>query len=54
VSVNVTPISGCYYYGYDLCAKNKKRGLGLVKRDLNPYTYRNSLAAAAGLGGLEL
>ena len=51
MSVNVAPISGCDYYGYNLCYKKKR---GVVKRDLNLYTYRNAMAAAAGLGGLEL
>jgi hypothetical protein len=51
VSVNVAPISGCYFYGYNLCYKSKR---GVVKRDLNLFTYRNAMAAAAGLGGLEL
>lgn len=33
----------------------KKRWLSLEKRDTtNPTTYRNAMAAAAGLGGLEL
>jgi hypothetical protein len=50
VSVDVAPVSGCDYYGYDLCYIKRS----VVKRDLNLYTYRNALAAAAGLGGLEL
>ena len=32
----------------------KKRDVGLVKRYTDFHTYRNALAAAAGLGGLEL
>jgi hypothetical protein len=48
-----TFISDCDFYGYNICYK-KKRGVGLVKRDVNVYTYRNAMAAAAGLGGLEL
>jgi len=52
VAVNIpVTIPGCTYYGYNLCYK--KRGVTLVKRDLNLFTYRNALAAAAGLGGLE-
>jgi hypothetical protein len=55
VAVDVAPISGCDYYGYNLCYKKKRgAGAGLVKRELNLFTYRNALAAAAGLGGLEL
>jgi hypothetical protein len=51
VSVDVpAPISGCDYYGYNLCYKKRS----VAKRELNLYTYRNALAAAAGLGGLEL
>jgi len=49
-STTYTYTSCSYYYPYT-CSK---------KRDLVPrattdlYTYRNSMAAAAGLGGLEL
>jgi hypothetical protein len=33
----------------------KKRAIGLEKRaSTSPYTYRNAMAAASGLGGLEL
>jgi hypothetical protein len=44
--------SDCYTaYGYKYCAKKRD----LEKRaTTNVYTYRNALAAAAGLGGLEL
>jgi hypothetical protein len=42
---------GCvYYYGYCL----KKRSLDERHTLAAAYTYRNSMAAAAGLGGLEL
>ncbi|RFU32237.1 hypothetical protein B7463_g4113, partial [Scytalidium lignicola] len=37
-----------YYYGY--CVKKRD---GLQKRTTDIYTYRNAMAAAAGLGGLE-
>lgn len=44
----------CDYYYNGYCYK--KRGLNfLLKRaTTNVYTYRNSMAAASGLGGLEL
>ncbi|KIM92933.1 hypothetical protein OIDMADRAFT_62057 [Oidiodendron maius Zn] len=42
----------CIYYVYGFCVRNK-RGLGLAKRIFSLGTYRNALAAAAGLGGLE-
>jgi hypothetical protein len=38
-----------YYYGYCL----KKRDLS-ARSTTTLYTYRNALAAASGLGGLEL
>lgn len=45
--------SSCDYYYYGYCYK--KRDLSLTKRaTTDAYTYRNSMAAAAGLGGLEL
>ncbi|KAE8450133.1 hypothetical protein EG329_006914 [Mollisiaceae sp. DMI_Dod_QoI] len=48
----VTYDDTCSYYYYGYCVK--KRGLGLSKRaTTNVYTYRNSMAAASGLGGLE-
>jgi len=46
--------SSCGYdaYGYYTC--DKKRDINLTKRaTTDVYTYRNALAAAAGLGGLE-
>jgi hypothetical protein len=52
------------YYSSDSCDAYsdagvcyKKRGLGYLSKryaTTNVYTYRNSLAAASGLGGLEL
>jgi hypothetical protein len=43
-------VTSCYGYYCE-----EKRGLPLVSRDTTDlYTYRNSMAAAAGLGGLEL
>jgi hypothetical protein len=39
-----------YYYGYCL----KKRSLEERATAAAAYTYRNSMAAASGLGGLEL
>lgn len=47
----VTP--SCLYYLYGFCV-SKKRDIGLAKRNFSLVTYRNVLAAAAGLGGLEL
>lgn len=44
-----TGYSCTYYYGY--CVK--KRELA-PRATTNIYTYRNAMAAAAGLGGLEL
>lgn len=41
--------SYCDLYGY--CYKKREM---LEKRSTDAYTYRNVLAAAAGLGGLEL
>jgi hypothetical protein len=41
----------CAYYDYGTCYYYKR---SIEKRDVNPYTYRNAMAAAAGLGGLEL
>lgn len=50
----VTYTDNCDFYYDDYCYK-KKRGLDLSKRSTtNVYTYRNALAACAGLGGLEL
>jgi hypothetical protein len=45
---------GCSYVYDGYCYKNK-RGLDIAKRATTDiYTYRNAMAAAAGLGGLEL
>jgi hypothetical protein len=41
----------CTYYYYGYCVK--KRSLE-ERATTNVYTYRNSMAAASGLGGLEL
>ncbi len=50
-----TAPSTCAYEYAGVCYKNK-RGLEFAKRSIysEVITYRNSLAAAAGLGGLEL
>jgi hypothetical protein len=49
----VTYDTTCVYDYYGYCVK--KRSLDLTKRaTTNVYTYRNSMAAASGLGGLEL
>ncbi|KUJ20106.1 uncharacterized protein LY89DRAFT_549354, partial [Mollisia scopiformis] len=48
----VTYDDTCAYTYYGYCVK--KRGFTLSKRDTTDvYTYRNSMAAACGLGGLE-
>jgi hypothetical protein len=47
----VTYTDYCAYYYYGYCVK--KRSLEERATD-GVYTYRNSMAAAAGLGGLEL
>jgi hypothetical protein len=44
----------CLYYYAGVCYYKNKRGLGISKRTTTVYTYRNVMAAAAGLGGLEL
>lgn len=48
--------SSCYdYLGYSYCAKKRDVSSMIGKRATTDlYTYRNALAAAAGLGGLEL
>lgn len=44
---------GCAFIYDGYCYKNK-RGLDIAKRSTTTiYTYRNAMAAAAGLGGLE-
>ena len=48
----VSDVSSCNYTYLGYCYK--KRDLNLEKRDTNIYTYRNAMAAASGLGGLEL
>lgn len=48
--------SSCYdYLGYSYCYKKRDVSSVISKRATTDlYTYRNALAAAAGLGGLEL
>jgi hypothetical protein len=51
----VTYSDTCAYYYNGYCYK--KRGLNFLPKRVattNVYTYRNSMAAASGLGGLEL
>lgn len=49
----VTYTDTCTYVYYGYCLK--KRDVDLAKRaTTDVYTYRNSMAAASGLGGLEL
>jgi hypothetical protein len=46
----------CYYSYAGVCYYKRSRALeNLAKRaTTNVYTYRNAMAAASGLGGLEL
>lgn len=45
----------CGYYSYYCYKKRDLDAIGLTKRATTDfYTYRNSLAAGSGLGGLEL
>jgi hypothetical protein len=46
----IVTVSDTCYLGY--CYK--KRDVALAKRTTNLYTYRDAMAAASGLGGLEL
>ena len=48
----VTYTNHCTYYYYGYCVK--KRSLEERAATTNVYTYRNAMAAASGLGGLEL
>lgn len=52
--VTYTPSNDCAYY-YDGYCYKKRRSLEMAKRaTTDVYTYRNAMAAASGLGGLEL
>lgn len=44
----------CLYSYAGVCYYKNKRSLEIAKRSTTVYTYRNVMAAAAGLGGLEL
>jgi hypothetical protein len=43
----------CLYEYAGVCYYKNKRSLEIAKRSTTVYTYRNVMAAAAGLGGLE-
>jgi hypothetical protein len=53
VDIYTYTYNDCLYSYAGVCYYRNKRSLGIAKRSTTVYTYRNVVAAAAGLGGLE-
>jgi hypothetical protein len=54
LTYNYTPDDSCLYVVDGVCYKKRSLNFLSKRATTSPYTYKNAMAAASGLGGLEL